>query len=78
MTQFISEMSTPPPEHIVISGSSKGLEQVSIAALKAGGRKAELLNVPVLLAAPAAGAHITETAHDACFLHMGAAFLTWR
>ena len=40
------------PEQIVISGSSKGLEQVSIAALKAGARKAELLNVPVLSHSP--------------------------
>jgi malonate decarboxylase epsilon subunit len=40
------------PEQIVISGSSKGLEKVSTAALKAGARKAELLNVPVLSHSP--------------------------
>jgi malonate decarboxylase epsilon subunit len=36
------------PDQIVISGSSNGLQKVSTAALKAGARKAELLNVPVL------------------------------
>jgi malonate decarboxylase epsilon subunit len=40
------------PEQIVVSGSSKGLEKVSTAALKAGARKAELLNVPVLSHSP--------------------------
>lgn len=40
------------PEQIVISGSSKGLEKVSTAASKAGARKAELLNVPVLSHSP--------------------------
>lgn len=40
------------PEQIVISGSSKGLEKVSTAALQAGARKAELLNVPVLSHSP--------------------------
>jgi malonate decarboxylase epsilon subunit len=40
------------PEQIVISGSSSGLEKVSTAALKAGARKAELLNVPVLSHSP--------------------------
>jgi malonate decarboxylase epsilon subunit len=40
------------PEQIVLSGSSNGLEKVSTAALKAGAREAELLNVPVLSHSP--------------------------
>jgi len=40
------------PEQIVISGSSNGLEKVSTAALEAGARKAERLNVPVLSHSP--------------------------
>jgi malonate decarboxylase epsilon subunit len=40
------------PDQIVISGSSNGLQKVSTAALKAGARKAELLNVPVLSHSP--------------------------
>jgi malonate decarboxylase epsilon subunit len=37
------------PDQIVISGSSNCLKKVSTAALKAGARKAELLNVPCSL-----------------------------
>jgi malonate decarboxylase epsilon subunit len=55
------------PEQIVLSGSSNGLEKVSTAALKAGARKVELLNVPVLshspLLLPVADA-LTQTLRD--------------
>jgi malonate decarboxylase epsilon subunit len=40
------------PEQIVISGSWNGMQKVSTAALKAGARKAERLNVPVLSHSP--------------------------
>jgi malonate decarboxylase epsilon subunit len=40
------------PDQIVISGSWKALQAVSNAALKAGARKAERLNVPVLSHSP--------------------------
>ena len=40
------------PEQIVISGSWNGMQKVSDAALKAGARKAERLNVPVLSHSP--------------------------
>jgi malonate decarboxylase epsilon subunit len=40
------------PEQIVISGSWTGMHKVSTAALKAGARKAERLNVPVLSHSP--------------------------
>jgi malonate decarboxylase epsilon subunit len=40
------------PDQIVIPGSSNGLQKVLTAALKAGARKAELLNVPALSHSP--------------------------
>jgi malonate decarboxylase epsilon subunit len=40
------------PEQIVISGSWNGMQKVSNAALKAGARKAQRLNVPVLSHSP--------------------------
>ncbi|MBV8376835.1 MAG: malonate decarboxylase subunit epsilon [Verrucomicrobia bacterium] len=40
------------PEQIVLSGSRKGLQAVARAALRAGARKAERLNVPVLSHSP--------------------------
>jgi malonate decarboxylase epsilon subunit len=40
------------PDQIVISGSWNGMQKVSNAALKAGARKAEQLNVPVLSHSP--------------------------